>query len=161
MKGESEGLAVNLGRHKRNCKICTHERCAEIETDFVNWKSPALVAKEYRLTNRMNVYRHAHAHGLFEKRRRNVRIVLERIIERVDEVEVNAAAIISAVQALAKINGQGQWVDRSEQINLNELFERMSKQELEVYARDGALPQWFTREVGVTQAHSQVAESSE
>jgi hypothetical protein len=35
----------------------------------------------------MNVYRHAHAHGLFEKRRRNVRIVLERIIER-DEMHI-------------------------------------------------------------------------
>jgi len=38
-------------------------------------------------------------------------MVLERIVERVDEVEVNAAAVISAVQALAKINIQGQWVD--------------------------------------------------
>ena len=38
-------------------------------------------------------------------------MVLERILERVDEVEVNAAAVISAVQALAKINIQGQWVD--------------------------------------------------
>jgi hypothetical protein len=120
-----------------------------------------MIAKEYRLTNRMNVYRHAHACGLFEKRRRNVRVVLERIIERVDEVDVNAAAIISAVQTLAKINGQGRLVERSEQINLNELFEKMSQQELEIYARDGALPQWFTRAVGVTQTHSQVAETSE
>jgi len=92
----------------------------------------------------------AYALGLFEKRRRNLRAVLERIVERVDEVEVNAAAVISAVQALAKINIQGQWVDRTEQVNLNELFERMSQQELEAYAREGALPEWFTRTVGVT-----------
>jgi hypothetical protein len=50
---------------------------------------------------------------------------------------------------LAKINIQGQWVKRTEQVNLNELFERMSQQELEAYAREGALPEWFTRTVGV------------
>jgi hypothetical protein len=88
--------------------------------------------------------------GLFAKRRRNLRAVLERIVERVDEVEVNAAAVISAAQALAKINIQGQWVERTEQVNLNELIERMSKQELEAYAREGALPEWFARTVGAT-----------
>lgn len=143
-------IHVSLGRHSRNCKVCAHEKCGEIEADFLEWKSPTIIAKQFHLKDRMNVYRHAHALGLFEKRRRNLRAVLERIVERVDEVEVNAAAVISAVQALAKINIQGQWVERTEQVNLNELFERMSQQELEAYAREGALPEWFTRTVGVT-----------
>jgi hypothetical protein len=142
--------SVNLGRHSRYCKVCHHGNRAEIEADFVNWKSLATIAKEFGLRNRMNIYRHAYALGLFEKRRRNLRAVLERIVERVDEVEVNAAAVISAVQALAKINIQGQWVERTGQVNLNELFERMSQQELEAYAREGELPEWFTRTVGVT-----------
>jgi hypothetical protein len=149
-----EAKAISLGRHIRNCRVCRHERCADIEADFVEWKSPATIAKEFSLGSRMTVYRHAHALGLFEKRRLNLRAVLERIIERVDEVEVNATAIISAVQALAKINVQGQWIERTEHVDLNELFERMSQQELEVYARDGALPEWFTRAVGVTQTCS-------
>ena len=38
---------VNLGRHRRNCTICAHEKCAEIEADFINWKSPAAIATEY------------------------------------------------------------------------------------------------------------------
>jgi hypothetical protein len=96
---------------------------------LLSWKSPAILAKEFRLGSRMTVYRHAHALGLFEKRRRNLRTVLERIVERVDEVEVNAAAIISAVQALAKINIRGQWIERTEHLDLNELFERMSQQQ--------------------------------
>ena len=151
MKQPQANAQVSLGRHRRNCKICIHEKCVDIEADFVNWKSPAAIAKDFKLKSRMNVYRHAHALGLFEKRRRNLRAVLERIIERVDEVEVNASAIISAVQALAKINIQGQWVEKTEHVNMNELFDRMSQQELEIYAREGILPDWFTRVVGVTQ----------
>ena len=38
------------------------------------------------------------------------------------------------------INASGQWVERSEHVNLNELFERMSREEMEAYAKDGLLP---------------------
>src|SRR5215831_11420769 len=120
----------------------------EIEADFVGWKSPALIAQEYGLADRTSVYRHAHAFGLFEKRKRNVRTALERIIEKAAEVEVTSSAVVAAVQAYSKINAQGQWVDRSEHLNLNELFDRMSKDELEAYARDGKLPAWFTETAG-------------
>jgi len=96
------------------------------------------------------VYRHAHATGLFAKRQRNVRAALEKIIERAGEVEVTAPAVVAAVQAYAKINAAGQWVDRSEHVNLNELFERMSLEEKESYARDGTLPVWFEQLVGAT-----------
>jgi hypothetical protein len=91
----------------------------------------------------MNVYRHANALGLFEKRRRNIRAALERIIERAGDVEVTASAIVAAIQAYSKINAQGQWVDRSEHVNLNELFDHMTRDELEAYARDAKLPDWF------------------
>jgi hypothetical protein len=50
-------------------------------------------------------------------------------------VKVNAAAVVSAVQAYAKINAQGQWIDRSETVNLSKLFDRMTRDELEAYAR--------------------------
>jgi len=72
MRNES-GKALNLGRHKRYCKICSHEKREEIEQDLVAWKSPIAIAEEYGLADRMNVYRHANALGLFEKRRRNIR----------------------------------------------------------------------------------------
>jgi hypothetical protein len=136
---------VNLGRHKRNCTICAHAECDEIERDFINWKSPAAITTEYGLADRTTVYRHAHALDLFTKRGRNVRAALEKVIERVGEVDVTAAAVVAAIQAHAKINAQGQWIDRSEHIDLNTLFERMSKDELEAYARDGKLPDWFTQ----------------
>jgi len=55
----------------------------------------------------------------------------------------------------AKINAQGQWIERSQHVNLNELFERMSTDELERYARDGKLPGWFTETVPVPLATGQ------
>lgn len=134
---------VNLGRHEVECKICAHPQREEIERDFINWKSPAAIAKQYKLRNRASVYRHAHALGLFAKRQRNVRAALEKLIERAGEVEVNAAAVVSAVSAYARINAAGQWVERSEHVDLNQLFDRMSAVELEEYARDGKVPDWF------------------
>src|SRR5205807_5217812 len=92
---------VNAGRHAAECKICAHPQRDEIERDFVSWRSPASIAKQYHLANRASVYRHAHAFGLFPKRQRNVRAALEKIIEHAGEVEVNAAAIVSAVTAYA------------------------------------------------------------
>lgn len=141
---------VNLGRHAAECGICAHPLRDEIERDFINWRSPAAIAKQYELGNRATVYRHAHALGLFPKRQRNVRAALERIIEKAGEVEPTAAAVVAAVQALSKINAAGQWVDRTEHINLNELFERMSQEELQAYAQDGTLPRWFTDTMSAT-----------
>jgi len=88
-------------------------------------------------------------------RQRNVRAALERLIEHAGVVEVTASAVVAAVQAYSKINAAGQWVDRSEHVNLNELFERMTQQELESYARDGSLPSWFAATVGATVPDSQ------
>jgi len=135
--------AVNRGRHEKLCTICKNLKREEIEIDFINWHSPAEIAKNYDLADRSTVYRHAHAFGLFTKRRRNVRAALEGIIERAGEVEITAASVVAAVQAYAKINAAGQWIDRTETVNLHELFDRMTAAELETYARDGALPDWF------------------
>ena len=107
------------------------------------WQSPASIAQDFELADRSTVYRHAHAFGLFARRQRNIRAALERIIERAGEVEVTASAVVAAVQAYSKINAAGQWIDRSEQVSLNDLFERMSTQELEDYAQHGTLPKWF------------------
>jgi hypothetical protein len=142
--------SVSLGRHRANCTVCAHEKREEIEARFVEWQSPTAIAMDYGLADRTSIYRHAHAFGLLEKRKRNVQAALERIIEKSGEVEVTASAVVAAIQAYAKINAQGQWVERSEYVNLNELFERMSRDELETYARDGHLPDWFTQMVGAT-----------
>jgi len=144
INNESCGKSVNIGRHAAECKVCAHAQREEIEREFINWRSPASIAKQYKLKNRASVYRHAHALGLFPKRQRNVRAALEKIIERAGEVEVNAASVVSAVGAYARINATGQWVERSEHLDLNQLFDRMTAAELDEYAREGTLPEWFT-----------------
>jgi hypothetical protein len=65
-------------------------------------------------------------------------------------VEPTAAAVVAAIQAYSKINSARQWVDRSEHVNLNELFDRMSREELEAYAHDGTLPGWFSDSMAAT-----------
>src|SRR5947209_5680145 len=133
---------VNPERHAGKCTICAHEQREEIELAFVSWKSPITIATEYGLVTN-SVYRHARALGLFEKRQRNIRAALEKIIERCGEVDVTASAVVAAVQAYAKINSQGEWIDRTKTVNLNDLFARMSDAELDTYAKSGALPTWF------------------
>lgn len=116
------------------------------------WSSPESLARQYALSDRASVYRHAHALGLFVQRRRNVRAALERIIEKAADVDVTSAAVVSAIQALSKINAAGQWIDPSERLTLHDLYQRMTREELELYARDGKLPGWFTDVIAGTQA---------
>ena len=146
---------VSLRRHRQSCTICAHPDREEIERDFIEWKSPVKIAIEYELADRGTIYRHARAFGLFANRDRNIRAALAKIIEKAGEVEVNGTTVVAAVQAYAKVNTQGQWVERSEHLNLNDLFERMSQEELEKYARDGQLPNWFTQVVPATENDSQ------
>jgi hypothetical protein len=161
MKAENLKKPVSVGRHKRQCGICAHPQKEQIEADFVSWRSAAAIAQEHALADKASVYRHAHAFGLFAKRQRNVRAALERIIEQAGDVEVTSSAVVAAIQAYSKINAQGQWVERSEHINLNELFERMSVEEKEAYAREGNLPEWFTQTVGATPVAGREAGNNE
>jgi len=68
---------------------------------------------------------------------------------------VTASAVVAAIGAYAKINAAGEWIDRTETTSMNDLFERMSSQELEAYAQTGALPGWFEGTVGATAIDSQ------
>jgi hypothetical protein len=49
---------------------------------------------------------------------------LERMIEKAESVDVTASAIVAAVQALAKINANGEWVDRVEHVDLRAVLRR-------------------------------------
>jgi hypothetical protein len=147
---EPSSKSVDVRRHGQKCMICLHPECKAIERDFLSWRSPVEIAKAYGLADRSTVYRHAHALNLLAKRRRNVRAALERIIEKAGDVEVTAASVVAAVQAYAKINAAGHWIDRTETVNLHEVFDRMTAAELETYARDGTLPDWFPQTATAT-----------
>src|SRR2546427_8671523 len=74
-----------LNRHRGQCGICSHAQCKEIEAAFVAWESPEKIAAEFGLSHRTTVYRHAKAFGLNLKRQQNIRVPLERIIERASD----------------------------------------------------------------------------
>jgi len=153
----NDGGDVSLGRHAYHCSVCAHPQRQEIEQEWVGWGNTCRIARKYHVS-RDSLYRHAHALDLFSKRQRNIRKALERIIEQAETVEVNASAVVAAVQAYAKINNSGQWVDHVQGTNMNELFDRMTKEELDAYACNGALPEWFTNVVGATANGSPEAE---
>jgi hypothetical protein len=132
-------------RHEQNCKICNHPDRDEIERDFCEWKSVVAISREYKL-NRIALYRHARAIGLFGRRDRNIKAALGRLIERGYGVRVTAAAVIAAIQAYAKINSSGEWIDKTENVNAantKELFSRMNRGEMLRYAETGELPAWW------------------
>jgi hypothetical protein len=145
---------ISIGRHEANCTVCAHEDREEIERDFVDWLSPLRISQNYGLSGPMTVYRHARALGLSIKRERNVRAALVKIIEKAGDVDASAQAVVAAVQAYSKINAAGNWIERTEHVNLNDLFDRMTSKELEAYARDGKLPAWFPQELSDTALHS-------
>lgn len=149
---------ANLGRHERGCRVCSHPQRLDIERDFIAWKSPAKIATAFKLRDRSSVYRHAHALNLFPKRARNLRGALERIIERCDDVPVTASAVVAAITAYARINAQGQLIERPEHLSLNDLFDRMTVDELESYAKEGALPDWFVAATGQRGAEGDIDE---
>jgi hypothetical protein len=140
---------VSIGRHKYHCTVCAHPQRQEIEQEWIGWGNTSRIAKTYGVS-RDALYRHARALDLFPKRQRNVRKALERIIEQAETVKVNAPAVVAAIQAYAKITNSGQWIERVQGTNMNELFDRMTTRELDAYARDGSLPEWFTTAVGAT-----------
>src|SRR5690348_4676812 len=102
---------TTLSRHAAKCHICNHPDRAAIEFDFLNWRNPGDLVKGYRFRGLSTIYRHAHATGLFAKRRLNLRFAMERIVERVNEVPVTATSVIRAARAIARINDSGEWVD--------------------------------------------------
>jgi hypothetical protein len=57
------GKPVSLGRHKRNCSVCSHAQRREIEAAFVA-QSPGALAAEYGLADWASIW-HAHALSLF------------------------------------------------------------------------------------------------
>jgi hypothetical protein len=102
---------VDPERHTRNCAICRSAHRQEIENAFLHWVSPHDIFDEYDLPSRMTVYSHAHATGLYEYRRRNLRSALDRLIEQADSASVSGDCVIRAIRAQSHLGDDGRWTD--------------------------------------------------
>jgi hypothetical protein len=104
----------SLAMHAGQCTICRHPQRADLEREFLDWRSPRDIAREYGLGSHTTVYRHAHALGLFDRRHRTLRFALGRLIEQVGDVKPTAASIVSAIRLLAKLNTRQKWTEEAD-----------------------------------------------
>jgi hypothetical protein len=93
---------VNRGRHEAQCSICRHPHRQEIEEAWVGWGNTGHIAKEFDIT-RDSIYRHAHATGLFAKRQANFKMIHEKILERVDWIQIEGSGFTSILKEYVKI----------------------------------------------------------
>jgi hypothetical protein len=112
--------------HSRNCKICRHDDRAAIEYDFLHWRSPDYIAKEYNLSTRA-IHRHARAAGLHPQRRQNLRFSLETIIEGAGKVTPTVDGVLRAIEMYTRMSETGELV-------------HVPKTQVIVVSRDGSQP---------------------
>jgi hypothetical protein len=102
---------ANFAYHRIKCRVCAHPKRDDIEQDFLRWRCPEKLARDYDIADHSSVYRHVHATGLYSRRRERVRDALESFIERAREVQPTASEVIRAIYAYCHINDSGQWVE--------------------------------------------------
>ena len=109
----SRSAQTHLSRHQRKCR---HPERETIEGMFLHWQSSSTIHLRFMLPDRSTIYDHAHATGLFAKRRRNLRFALENIIERADECKISAHGIVAAIKACASITASGEWIEPARRV---------------------------------------------
>lgn len=102
---------IDLAQHQRRCTICHHPDRESIEQAFLQWRSPHHMLQEFKITDRTTIYRHAHALGLFAKRRRNLRAALENVIEESETIHPSGTELIAAVRAMTCLKDNGDWIE--------------------------------------------------
>jgi hypothetical protein len=102
----------DFSRHSRRCSICSHPDRDAIEGEFIRWRSPQKIAKDYDLPDRTAIYRHAHASGLFQARRSHIGRVLESFLETIDDSPPSDFdPVTRAVRVYAHLDHQGNWLE--------------------------------------------------
>jgi hypothetical protein len=103
-------LPPDFSRHARRCAVCSHPDRDAIEGDFIRWRSPGMIARDYKIADRSSIYRHAHSTGLFAWRRRELGRVLESVLESCEDIPLESAdVIIRAARIYAHLDEHGKW----------------------------------------------------
>ena len=103
-------------RHARRCNVCKHPDREAIELECLSWRSPDDIATDHGIADRSSIYRHAHATGIFRRRRQTIRLALEPLLEQACTVKVSASAIVSAVRLYAQMSDTGDLVSRTKTV---------------------------------------------
>jgi hypothetical protein len=110
LQPENKELPAHLERHIRKCQICRHPDREEMEQEYEDWVRVSRIARHYKVDD-SSLHRHLTAVGLVAKRRNNVRVVLERILERGAEKPISGNTIIRAVKAYTCLRDGNKWVE--------------------------------------------------
>jgi hypothetical protein len=146
-------MKTKANPHTQACGICRHPQRGAIEAAFLDWIPQAQIARDFKLTDRQVVRRHARAMNLFKKRDANVRSALSSFIERGARLKPNPASFVAACTALSKLDAEGRTVDVVEKRNSSEgaFWEEMTNAEALAYAERNELPEWMKQQVRDTQ----------
>jgi hypothetical protein len=98
----------NPAYHRIKCNVCSHPNRAAIDEAFLRWESPETLVRKFGIAHRSSIYRHAHATGLYAKRRRALSSSLEFIIEHAGHVVPTASEFFRAVKEYGQLDDQGQ-----------------------------------------------------
>lgn len=115
-RASQQASRTSLSHHQRKCTICHHPDRDTIEEMFVHWHSSSSIHRRFMLRDRSTIYDHAHATGLFAKRRRNLRYALEHMIERADECDISSHGIVTAIKAYASLTTSGEWIEPARRV---------------------------------------------
>jgi hypothetical protein len=99
-------------------RLCRHPDREEIEQEFVNWRDVWYLAKDYKIGDYRCIYRHAAATGLIERRRANVRRVLDSILEKAPGT-VTADSVIRAIRAYSCLTNDNRWVEPTSRVEFS------------------------------------------
>ncbi len=114
------------GRHKRRCTVCHHPERDLIEQEFLRWSSPFEISEAFGLKDPSAIYRHAHALGLFERRRLNVRCVSGQLLEFAEMVKPTANSVLQALRAFTRITSGGEWIEPPKRVIVTNTVKRTS-----------------------------------
>lgn len=149
-------MKTKTSPHSQSCRICRHPQREQIEAAFLDWIPMVQIAKEFKLSDRQVVRRHARAMHLFRKRDSNVRAALGAFIERGARLKPNPASYVAAITALSKLDAEGKTVDIVEKRNSpgGAFWEEMTNAEALAYAERDERPEWLKQQVRDTQVRA-------
>jgi len=102
------------------CEVCKHPDKRSIEQAFISWMSPRAISKTFKVKEYW-VRHHADCKDLVKKRRMNCLAALDKIVELGAQELVRASEVVQAVTAMSKINDEGRWVDKTENVHTGDL----------------------------------------
>ena len=129
-----------MGPHTRRCNVCRHPDRKAIEHEFLRWRSPDKIAREYGIPDHSSIYRHVHATGIFARRRKAVRVALESVIECAEVVKVTASSLVKAVHAYTHINEFGEWIKHPTKHIVIVQHQNVSQENAQPVAKDPTIP---------------------